>query len=63
MLVANTVEMMYRQMNTELFDLGLVDENGQLVRAEDIVDVIDGYANDATQDDTGTITTCITVTL
>ncbi len=58
MLVTNTVEMMYRQMNSELADLGLVDENGHQVKAEDLVDVIDGYTGELTQDDKGTTLYC-----
>ena len=53
MLVTNTVEMMYRQMNEELMGIGLVDELGQPVKAEDIVEVIDGYRAPPTQEDIG----------
>ena len=40
-------------MNEELTDLCLKDENEQPVRAEDIVEIIEGYADDPTPDDMG----------
>ena len=50
-----TPAIIYEQMNEELTDLGLTDGDGQPVKAEDIVEIIEGYTGDATPDDKGMV--------